>query len=303
MLELCFYCCHIYFKDGASTPFWEKILPNVIGAIITGLVTIWIFYQNDKRNKAKEKEAEKRRLIELEGRINNIIESLFPAIDEQIESFASFCRSLRTISKILPFNRMALIASLVDNFFEEAHSDLYKIYIVNRTQEMRVKSNAFNILMKNFYILKNIYDDSVVFIEKSMKVLNAQYQSWTDSINSIFRIFDRCVQVAMENNANLNDDLFLNRLNVLCRQFQDNQHRVNDIYEVRETFLNPLRQLCNEYRADPRTIDIILAISEVRTSESGIIRARYSILKYLISRVRNLKRAKEELGGVLRNVG
>ena len=291
-------CCHpINFSNDNST-LLEKLLPTFIGALLSGLVAIWIFYEGQKRQKIRDAEKEKARLIELEGRINHIIFSLIEPLQKQINLYGGFIKQLRKSGKeLMSLKKNALLASLVESFYEESHSDLYNIYISSKKGALTDKSNKLNLINKNFYILKSSFSIVDEEYKRSAISLGNRIKEFEDCRRAIYIFIKKNVSENVIKNKTPQDDPFMAELSTLWRNFTPQN---NNTYLAAKFLFRPIEDLCSKFLNDARAIELSLEINKALIAEYAVREAKYRLCLFLINQIRSIKAVKIDFEKLLK---
>ena len=232
----------------------DKILGISVDTIFTTFITIFIFIIGYVINKCIENKKEKARLNKLRDYYIYLVKTYLSPIDDFIRSLSELIESISstehtnihfTGGKDLYFDKIINIS----------HQDLYTIFVQNISNSEDVKYEHFNNFVNSFEYLKVVTKNTKDEFFKYHDNLNRFIKQWDVNINQLGRYFETMMHHIRANNIDPTTDQLFHQMDLLIsRWIKIENFRNLDI--AMENYLNPLNELCNQYQNDSRVLII-----------------------------------------------
>lgn len=215
---------------------------------------------------------ERKRLKSLSNYVLYILEQLIEPIEKKTESLKTLFEQIKDIdSGNLAFKDSSNL--LVDVFMKIDHKDLHHIFVVNSKNDEKGKQFHFKQIVDaiDFFNKQNIYDKQN--FTQFFNDLRRYETSFTEGVDSIFRLFYFFQSYNKRKNIKPSEDAFLKGFDKILYDYQQTENP-NSIKITKDQLLNPLKKYCQDNSDDPRAIQTIPNITKANYAHLNIVTAR-----------------------------
>jgi len=295
------------FFNGINS-FWPNII-NVIsallGALISGLIAIWIF------NKGLKKEKEKKRneiIIEnnnLELYFFHSVESVIFFIEKQVDEVLKCSRKTKDWNKS-NFWLSILPELTTRNIWDINQEKLYDIFVSNSEGDIKFKVNDFINLRICLYNIDNVVTNQKELIKEIHERLIVNIELWNQSRKKLLNLSNSFV---LEHNLKLikEKDDFLKFYTDLMVKRQRNliENNVIDSIEINfKELIEPLKKYLkdNPQFHDERVYKVSETLMDTQKAYSEIKYLRYEYRKNILRAGQKLIQVKARMSLCISNI-
>jgi len=295
------------FFNGINS-FWPNII-NVIsallGALISGLIAIWIF------NKGLKKEKEKKRneiIIEnnnLELYFFHSVESVIFFIENQVDEVLKCSRKTKDWNKS-NFWLSILPELTTRNIWDINQEKLYDIFVSNSEGDIKFKVNDFINLRICLYNIDNVVTNQKELIKEIHERLIVNIELWNQSRKKLLNLSNSFV---LEHNLKLikEKDDFLKFYTDLMVKRQRNliENNVIDSIEINfKELIEPLKKYLkdNPQFHDERVYKVSETLMDTQKAYSEIKYLRYEYRKNILRAGQKLIQVKARMSLCISNI-
>ncbi|MDN5213001.1 hypothetical protein QQ020_13120 [Fulvivirgaceae bacterium BMA12] len=178
---------------GGDSSFWTNLINVVaamLGAVISGLIAIWIFKKGLKEQAKREQDIKTKRYKELESHFFHLISFMDSAINQQVNEIARSSQALKNFGnkklalRIVP----ALNTNEVNSISNE---DLYKMFVSNRIGEADDKASDFLNIKNCFRHIDEIKIYFGNFNQTLFKRLEENRLKWNQNLKALMELYNK----------------------------------------------------------------------------------------------------------------
>ena len=287
-----FYSCQ---ESNSSLDNLFGIISSLLGALISGLIAIYIFRKGIKTERLIKKEEYIAESNDLEQYFFLNIDSVFFFINKQIEEI-SLC-----IKKIKDWNNSDFSLSIFQelntkNMWGINQERLYKIFISNRIGDLKDKASDFINAKNSLFNIEDFLSNQMELNKKISQKVLFNIELWNQSIKELLSLSNKFVY-AYNLDSQKKDDSFLKFYTILIvkKQMQLIEENKNDnmqIYynEIILPLINYIKDSPNS--KDERIILITEPLINIQKAFTEIKTLRYQRRKEILNSGRRLLKVK-----------
>lgn len=290
-----------YIEFGNSSNEWLSLMTTIIasllGALISGLIAIWIFKQGIKKQKKFDQSKEINRLLAIKKFYLHTVESNLEPLENQIKSNIKLINVIKR--KVASNFSYRMITSLnFEDLKNIDQKDLFNIFLNQQIDESKVEN--FRKIKNSIRIIESITDLAMDMV----KYIDSKYQNYQDQfaiyIDKIQRIIEKETHILDEQNVDIVTDQFLYSL----WQVALNWHNITNVdnrdpYIVNEQYLIPMRDVCARFHTDHRKPELLNLIINAQHNFEQIDNVKNIYRGSLINDTRELIKANNNIKYVL----
>ncbi len=244
-------------------------LSSLLGALISGLIAIWIFRRGIKQQEKKEIQ----RLQDLRIFYESTLNQLRVPIRKQIDSIQKFCKDLKR-KEFDVFDFEFIIGLDLDHLSSISTQDLFRIYTEQNNPQ---KSELFHELLTQINLIAALKKSLREYFDEyltNFKRFEKDFQTNAEEVVVLYTNFSsEALRVNPDDELIVGiRDCFVERMRLAQEQ---NIPDANDPYFVLEHLLNPIYNFISGHQMDPR---------------SPLIAGKIRNARFAMENVENLKR-------------
>lgn len=298
---------NLIFQSGEfynETSLWVSllgILASLLGAVISGVIAVWIF----KRGLDQEKKKEEQRLQTVKEFFQASLNMLQKPIDNQVANIDEFCTELEKRNFDIPM--LTFVTSLnIDSIESIEPKDLFKIYL---NGEENKKTESFQLLMSKLILIRRLADDTnrdFNAFSTYFKQFEADYHKYVEEVVDLFNVEVTNNLIAFGKHEITGDNYLMEINKIFFTWSSINGNR--DPYTALDNLIEPIYSFVNEKMADERSPRLARSIHQIKFAFENVehLKSTYAkefrvISKKLVSSKSDIDKAIAELDIGLRS--
>jgi len=252
--------------SGQDSSIWTNLISifsALLGAVISGVIAIWIFKRGISEQLQKEANTQKERFEELESYFFNIIEFMNLTINQQVAEIANTSQALKDFSNKNP--ALTTTSALSTDDAESINNqDLYKIFVISRTGNIEEKANDLLNIKSCFRYIdqqKRVYKE---FNNTLFMGLEEYRLNWNQNLKILLNFYNEFGLKSSRHNTNIDSDKFL----LFYKEIMVDKQReiianesLNNMESAHKYLIEPLKKYIKESKImDDRILAIITPV-------------------------------------------
>lgn len=294
-MDLIFQSGDFYNQTNSIWSNLINIVSALLGALISGLIAIYIFKKGLRNEEIKKKNEYKSESNDLEMFLFHNIYSLNFFIEKQIKEISNCSKNLKDWNNC-DFSLSIFPELTTKDIFKISQEKIYKIFVTDREGDLNEKVNDFINLRNSFYNIDAFIESEN---ELNKEVFQRQFvniELWNQSLKSLLDLSNTFVLSYNSNPVKGKDDflelytnLFVNKQRELIKE-----NKNNNMVIVFEELIKPLKNYLKENKQsnDMRLLMISNPIMNIQKAYTEISNLRYEKRKRILISGRRLLKIK-----------
>jgi hypothetical protein len=303
-MAITFQVCDFYNEPSSIWSNLFSLISALLGALISGLIAIWIFKKGLKKENEKKLNEHILESNELEQYFFHCVDSINFFIDKQVIEISKCSKRTKDWTN-KNFMLFILPELTTRDIWEINQERLYEIFVTNRDGQIKSKADDFintrNCLYNIDFFIKTQNDLNKEIYER----LIYNVELWNQSLKILLNLSNSFVIEYKSDHENLNDSFlkFFNDIIVKKQRELINKNSPENIEIDFNELIVPLKEyIKNNTQADKRIIMITEPIMEIQKAYFEIQNLRYECRKNVIYSGRRLIKIKFLLNYSISNI-
>ncbi|MFT6836443.1 MAG: hypothetical protein ACJA0H_002493 [Francisellaceae bacterium] len=196
---------------GQDSSFWTNVIAitgAVLGALISGLIAIWVFKRGLKEQKKQEQASRIAKHNELENYLFHVIGFMRPTMIQQVNEIGWTSQALKDFgNRNLSINTVSALSTDEVNGIKS--EDLYRIFVTNREGDTKDKAADILNLRSCFRYIDQQKESYIEFNQTLFSRLDEFRNLWNENLKHLLDLYNQFALQAKQNNINPGTDTFL----------------------------------------------------------------------------------------------